>query len=79
LRRRKRVAERDDGYTSVPRNNSELSNSITYYNPHYRRGHNAESNTYAIPYAHNQFTTFHPSASISARGDNIRRKFDEYE
>jgi len=73
LRRRNNVTEKSVRYTSVSRDNSETTSYITYDEPHYRRDYNAESHTYSIPYVHNKFTTFNPSSSISARGDNIRR------
>jgi len=77
--RRRNVTEQRVRYTNVSGDNSETTNSITFYNQNYRRAHNAESPTYEIPYAHKQFSTFHPPASITARADNIRRTHDEYD
>ena len=79
LRRKKKATEQSVRYTPVSRDNLDPSSPITHYNPHDRRTFNAESPTYAIPYAHNQFTTFRQPASISARADNIRSIFTEYD
>jgi uncharacterized protein YxeA len=79
LRRKKNVIKQSVSYTSVSRDNSDLSSSVTYYNPYDRRGFNAEGPLYATPYGHNQYTTFRPPPSISARADNVRRLPAEYD
>jgi hypothetical protein len=79
LRRKKNVTEQGIRYASVSQDGSDPSSSITYYNPNDRWGQNAESHTYATPYASNQFTTFQPLPPISTRPNDVRRIFAEYD
>jgi Leucine-rich repeat (LRR) protein len=78
-RRKKKVTELKVSYTSMSWDNSDPSNSVTYYDPRDRRGYNAEGHTYATPFAHNQYTTFRPVPVISARADNVRRISAQYD
>jgi len=79
LCRKKKVTDQKVRYIPARWDDSDPSHSITYYDPHDRRGYNAEGPTYATPFAQNQYTTFRPLPAISARADNVRRIPTQYD